>query len=67
MNQLWNTHDWEQATLEEVIAALFDTPSLIDPKDMAQIDRYHPQAKDIFLRLFYKGEIPPSIKKLHQL
>ena len=67
MHQLWTTHAWEQASTEEVIAALFDAPSCQDPRDMAQIDRYHPKAKEIFLNLFYKGEIPPSIKKLHKL
>ena len=67
MHQLWTTHAWEQASTEEVIATLFDTPSYLDPRDMNRIDRYHPQAKGFFLNLFYKGQIPPSIKKLHKL
>ena len=67
MHKLWTTHNWEQASTEEVIAALFDAPSCPDPRDIAPINRYHPQAKEIYLNLFFKGNIPSSVKRLYNL
>jgi hypothetical protein len=33
IHSLWETHKWEDATEEEVIAALFNAPKLANPLD----------------------------------
>ncbi|NJO93284.1 MAG: hypothetical protein HC820_00995 [Hydrococcus sp. RM1_1_31] len=66
-HQLWETHQWEIAKEEAVVAALFDAPQSANPLDFRDIDRYHPTAKAKYLNLFYGGQIPSAIKKLHKI
>ena len=58
MHELWTTHDWENATEEQIIAALFNAPPFIDPHDMGAIKRLNPSAIRKYQVLFYQGEIP---------
>ncbi len=67
MHELWTTHQWQNATTEQVITALFDSPLDICPFDMAAITRYHPAAKTTYLNLFYQGKIPNSVKKINRV
>jgi hypothetical protein len=66
-HELWATHQWAQSSEEQAIQALFDAPEFIDPRDMAELNRCHPQAKTKYLNLYYEGQIPKSIKRLHSL
>jgi len=67
-HELWTTHNWDKASEEEVIQALLNAPpDFINPSDVADIQRYHPQAKHTYLNMFYRGEIPGSVKRLHKL
>lgn len=66
-HELWETHKWATATEEQVIQALFNAPEFIDPRDMSEIQRQHPSAKQKYLNMFYSGQIPQSVKKLHNL
>lgn len=66
-HKLWNTHEWSTATEEQVIQALFDAPEFIYPFDMSEIQLHHPMAKSRYLNLFYSGQIPQEIKKLHKI
>ena len=66
-HHLWTTQDWQNSTTETVVAALFDSPKHIDPFDIAQIKHFHPFAKDIYLNLYYSGDIPQSIQKINQV
>ena len=66
-HELWETHEWSIASEEQVIQALFSAPQLIDPRDMREIQLHHPTAKQKYLNMFYSGQIPQSIKKLHKL
>jgi hypothetical protein len=65
IHQLWETKQWERATEEEVISALFNPPAFLDPSDMGKIRRYHPDVKNKYLNLFYSGSIPEWCKKLN--
>lgn len=67
IHELWTTHNWENASQEEVIQALFHAPSFPNPFDVSAIQKFHPGAKAKYLNLFYQGEIPKSIKSLHKL
>lgn len=67
VHKLWQTHKWETATTEEVVAALFDDPRPANPADFAKIQRYHPQAKSIYLNLYYSGQMPECVKKINKI
>jgi hypothetical protein len=62
---LWGSNQWENATEEDVILALFNAPRHPDPFDMGQIKRFHPNAKIKYLNLAYVGKIPESIKAIN--
>ena len=64
---LWTTQDWQNSTTETVIAALLDAPKHINPFDMAQIKHFHPTTKNIYLNLYYSGNIPQSIQNINQV
>lgn len=67
VHALWTTKDWANASEEEVIQALFNTPPHPDPRDFNHIYSYHPTAKLKYLNLYYQGNIPQSIKRLHNI
>lgn len=66
MHELWNTHDWQNATHEQVIAALFDSPRFLLPEDMGKIKRFHPKAIVDYQSIFYRGNIPNSVRKVRK-
>ena len=66
-HELWRSRTWSTASEEEVIQALFNAPEFLDLRDMAELQRCHPQAKQKYLNLFYEGQIPKSVKKLHRI
>lgn len=66
MHELWTTHEWQQATQEQVVAALFDAPQFPDPRDMGQLKRFHPQAIVLYQQLFYQGGIPNAVRKIRK-
>lgn len=53
IHELWTTHNWKTATEEEIIQALFNPPPFLDPRDMAEIKKYHPSAISKYKELFY--------------
>jgi hypothetical protein len=55
---LWTTHEWETATEEQIIQALFQSPEFPDPRDMEKIKRLNPTAIRKYQTLFYGGEVP---------
>lgn len=65
-HRLWQDHDWQNASIEAVIAALFDPPAFIDPCDMTQIKRYHPRAFIEYQKIFYRGSIADYAAKPKQ-
>ena len=67
IHKLWQTGKWKEASEEEVIMALFDTPQHIPPEDVWAIRTYHPEAKTKYLNLFYEGRIPKSVKEINGL
>ena len=67
VHALWTTKDWANAKEEEVIQALLNPPELPDPSHYTQIYRHHPTAKVKYLNLYYQGNIPESIKRLHKI
>jgi hypothetical protein len=67
VHKLWETHEWETAATEEVVAALFDDPRPTNPRDFREIEKHHSQAKSIYLNLFYSGQIPGYVKKINEL
>jgi hypothetical protein len=54
MHELWTTHNWQNATEEQIIAALFNAPPFICPEDMGAIKRFNPQAIRKYQVLFYQ-------------
>jgi hypothetical protein len=50
-----------------VIAALFNAPKIINPKDMKEIQLHHNEAKNKYLNLRYGGKIPYFIKRVHKI
>ena len=64
---LWGSNQWENATEEQVISALFDAPFFPDPSDMGQIKKFHPVAKANYLNLFYSGKIPDFVKTINKI
>jgi hypothetical protein len=58
IHHLWDTHDWDNATEEQIISALFNSPTEIHPFDMADIRRICPSAIRKYQNLFYGGIIP---------
>lgn len=66
MHRLWETREWEQASTEEVTAALFDCPPFLDPRDMGPIKRLHPQAIVLYQELFYRGDVPQACRNVRQ-
>jgi hypothetical protein len=66
MHTLWQTHEWQQAQPEEVVAALFNAPPFVDPRDMGEIKRFHPRAIVQYQQMFYDGKIPNSVRKIRQ-
>lgn len=67
VHELWETHDWKNSTEEQAIQALFNPPQHPDPKDMRDIDKFHSDAKYKYLNLFYGGNIPEPIKRVHDI
>ncbi|EAZ90726.1 hypothetical protein [Crocosphaera chwakensis] len=63
---LWQSHNWQNASIEAVITALFDVPEFIDPCDMAKIQQYHPTAIREYQKIFYRGDIPDYAAKPKQ-
>lgn len=66
MHRLWETHEWQQAEPEQVVAALFDAPAFIDPRDMGDIKKFHSRSIAQYQQMFYDGKTPESIKKVRQ-
>jgi hypothetical protein len=64
-HSLWLSRNWATASEQEVIEALLSPPANPNPMDFNQIQLHHPEAKEKYLNLFYKGNIPASVKDLH--
>lgn len=58
IHELWSSHDWENATEEQIVRALFNAPSFPNPFDMAEIKRVNPSAIRKYQVLFYGGDVP---------
>ncbi len=65
-HQLWETKEWQSASDEEVIAALFDCPAHLDPFDVAAIKRHKPHCVRQYHHLYYGGEIPNFVRRVHK-
>ena len=67
IHPLWLSKDWKNAGEEDIISALLNAPQHLDPEDMVQIQRHHPQAKTKYLNLFHSGQIPHWCKIINHI